>query len=192
MAKIFNGVKRDASHSVFTKVQKMDNASRVVNAEKMELSPDNLELAEISANKLFESSAFTCFIQSLKSSLRRDTNRVPLTRLYIKAYRLTKGFSVILTESENRDNALKENTRVNGKTFWHKPLPQKTPHFYFQSLRSGVKVARQFAILKRKQDKVLSFEALFATRYAQISAILTPGQKEQIYKSYIDGLGLDN
>ena len=192
MTKIFSGVKSDANQNVITKVQKMDNASKVVNAEKMEAKADMLETAENSANKLFEAYAFKCFIQALKTSLKNDTNRATLTKLYIKAYRLTSGFSVILTESENKDNTLKENTKVNGRTYWHKPLPQKTPHFYFQALKSGVKVAKQFAILKRKQDKVLSFEALFATKYAQISAILTPEQKEQIYKSYIDGLGLDN
>lgn len=192
MTKIFSGVKSDANQNVITKVQKMDNASKVVNAEKMEAKADMLETAENSANKLFEAYAFKCFIQALKTSLKNDTNRATLTKLYIKAYRLTSGFSVILTESENKENTLKENTKVNGRTYWHKPLPQKTPHFYFQALKSGVKVAKQFAILKRKQDKVLSFEALFATKYAQISAILTPEQKEQIYKSYIDGLGLDN
>lgn len=192
MTKIFNGVQSDANQNVITKVQKMDNASKVVNAEKMEAKADLLEIAENSANKMFEKYAFTCFIQALKVHLKVSENRATLTKLYIKAYRLTSGFSVILTESENKDNTLKENTKVNGRTYWHKPLPQKTPHFYFQALRSGVKVAKQFAILKRKQDKVLSFEALFATKYAQISAILTPEQKEQIYKSYIDGLGLDN
>lgn len=191
MTKIFNGVKSDANQNVITKVQKMDNASKVVNAEKMEAKADLLEIAENSANKLFEAYAFNCFIQALKTSLKNDTNRATLTKLYIKAYRLTSGFSVILTESENKDNTLKENTKVNGRTYWHKPLPQKTPHFYFQALKSGVKVAKQFAILKRKQDKVLSFEALFATKYAQISAILTPEQKEQIYKSYLDGLNLN-
>lgn len=191
MDKIFNGVKSDANQNVITKVQKMDNTSKVVNAEKMEAKPDILELAENSANKLFEAYAFNCFIQALKTSLKNDTNRATLTKLYIKAYRLTSGFSVILTESENKDNTLKENTKVNGKTFWHKPLPQKTPHFYFQALKSGVKVAKQFAILKRKQDKVLSFEALFATKYAQISAILTPEQKEQIYKSYLNSLNIN-
>lgn len=191
MDKIFSGVKSDANQNVITKVQKMDNASKVVNAEKMEAKADMLETAENSANKLFEAYAFKCFIQALKTSLKNDTNRATLTKLYIKAYRLTSGFSVILTESENKDNTLKENTKVNGRTYWHKPLPQKTPHFYFQALKSGVKVAKQFAILKRKQDKVLSFEALFATKYAQISAILTPEQKEQIYKSYLDGLNLN-
>lgn len=192
MTKIFDGVKSDANQNVITKVQKMDNGTKFDDAEKMEAKADMLETAENSANKLFEAYAFKCFIQALKTSLKNDTNRATLTKLYIKAYRLTSGFSVILTESENKENTLKENTKVNGRTYWHKPLPQKTPHFYFQALKSGVKVAKQFAILKRKQDKVLSFEALFATKYAQISAILTPEQKEQIYKSYIDGLGLDN
>lgn len=192
MAKIFNGVKSDANQNVITKVQKMDNGTAFDNAEKMEKTADLLEVAEPQANAMFEACAFKCFIQALRTSLKNDPNRATLTKLYIKAYRLTSGFSVILTESENKDNALKENTKVNGRTYWHKPLPQKTPHFYFQALKSGVKVAKQFAILKRKQDKVLSFEALFATKYAQISAILTPEQREQIYKSYIDGLGLDN
>lgn len=192
MTKIFNGVQSDAKKAVTAKVQKMDNSTKFDNANQMEAKADLLEIAENNANKMFEKFAFNCFISSLKENLKTDANRVTLTKLYIKAYRLTNGFSVILTESENKDNTLKENTKVNGKTFWHKPLPQKTPHFYFQALKSGVKVAKQFAILKRKQDKVLSFEALFATKYAQISAILTPEQKEQIYKSYIDGLGLDN
>lgn len=191
MTKIFNGVQSDAKQNVTTKVQKMNGSEKLANAEKMEAKADILELSEIQANKDFEKYAFTCFIQSLKASLKTDANRATLTKLYIKAYRLTNGFSVILTESENKDGVLKECTKVNGKTFWHKGLPQITPHFYYASLKSGIKVAKQFQILKRKQDKVLSFEALFSTKYAQISAILTPEQKEQIYKSYLDSLNLN-
>lgn len=191
MTKIFSGAQSDAKQNVTTKVQKMDNATKTANAEKMEAKADVLETAENQANKMFEKYAHMCFIQALKASLKTDANRATLTKLYIKAYRLTNGFSVILTESENKDGNLKECTKVNGKTFWHKDLPQITPHFFFASLKSGIKVAKQFQILKRKQDKVLSFEALFATKYAQISAILTPEQKEQIYKSYLDGLNLN-
>lgn len=191
MAKIFNGVKSDAKQNVTTKVQKMDNGTKFDNANRMEANFDILEVSESQANKLFEKYAFKCFVESLKANVRKDANRKTLAKLYIKAYRLTNGFSVVLTESENKDNALKECTKVNGKTFWHKPLPQKTPHFYFASLKSGVKVAKQFAILERKREKVLTFEQLFATKYAQISAILTPEQKEQIYKSYLDGLNIN-
>lgn len=191
MTKIFNNVQASEAGNVTTKVQKMDNASKIVNAEKMETKPDILELAENQANKLFEKLAFSCFIQSLKANVKADANRQTLVNLYIRAYRLTKGFTVILTESENKDGVLKEFTKVNGKVFWHKPLPQTTPHFYFASLKSGIKVAKQFAILERKREKVLSFEQLFATKYAQIANILTPEQKEQIYKSYLDGLNIN-
>lgn len=191
MAKIFNGVKSDAKQNVTTKVQKMDNGTKFDNANKMETKAELLDVAESQANKLFEKYAFKCFFESLKASVKMDENRKTLAKLYIKAYRLTQGFSVVLTESENKDNVLKECTKVNGKTFWHKPIPQKTPHFYFQALKSGVKVAKQFAILERKREKVLTFEQLFATKYAQISAILTPEQKEQIYKSYLDSLNIN-
>lgn len=191
MTKIFSGAQSDAKQNVTTKAQKMNVSEKLANAEKMEAKADVLENAEICANKMFEKYAFTCFIQALKASLKTDENSATLTKLYIKAYRLTKGFSVILTESENKDGVLKECTKVNGKTFWHKGLPQITPHFYFQALKSGVKVAKQFQILKRKQDRVLSFKDLFATKYAQISNILTQEQKEQIYKSYLDGLNLN-
>ena len=190
MAKIFNGVQSDVKQNVSVKTQKMDNTTKLANAEKMEKTADLLEISENQANAMFESYAFECFIQALKTNLKADANRQTLVKLYIRAYRLTKGFTVILTESENKDGVLKEFTKVNGKVYWHKPLPQTTPHFYFQALKSGVKVAKQFAILERKREKVLSFEQLFATKYAQISAILTPEQKEQIYKSYLDGLNI--
>lgn len=191
MAKIFNGVKSDAKQNVTTKVQKMDNNTKFDNANKMETKADLLDVAEIQANAMFESYAFECFIQALKANVKADANRQTLVKLYIRAYRLTKGFTVVLTESENKDGVLKEFTKVNGKVFWHKPLPQTTPHFYFASLKSGIKVAKQFAILERKREKVLTFEQLFATKYAQISAILTPEQKEQIYKSYLDSLNIN-
>lgn len=191
MTKIFNGVQNDAKQNVSVKTQKMDNGTKFDNAEKMEKTADILEISENQASAMFEKLAFSCFIQSLKANVKADANRQTLTKLYIRAYRLTKGFTVILTESENKDGVLKENTKVNGKTFWHKPIPQVTPHFYFQALKSGVKVAKQFEILKRKQDKVLTFGQLFATKYAQIANILTPEQKEQIYKSYLDGLNLN-
>lgn len=191
MAKIFNGVKTDAKKNVTKKLQKMNTEEKLENAKNMETAPDILETAESQASKLFEKCAYKCFFESLKANVKTDENRKTLVKLYIKAYRLTKGFSVVLTESENKDNALKEFTKVNGKTFWHKPLPQKTPHFYFAALKSGVKVAKQFAILERKREKVLTFEQLFATKYAQISAILTPEQKEQIYRSYLDGLNIN-
>lgn len=191
MTKIFNGVKSDAKQNVTTKVQKMDNGTKFDNAEKMEKTADLLEVSENQANAMFESYAFECFIQALKANVKADANRRTLVTLYIRAYRLTKGFTVILTESENKDGVLKEFTKVNGKVYWHKPLPQKTPHFYFQALKSGIKVAKQFAILERKREKVLSFEQLFATKYAQIANILTPEQKEQIYKSYLDGLNIN-
>ena len=192
MAKIFNGVKSDAKQRVSTKVQKMNNNTKFENAKNMETKADLLDVAESQANKLFEKYAFKCFFESLKANVKADENRETLAKLYIKAYRLTRGFSVVLTESENKDNVLKECTKVNGKTFWHKPIPQKTPRFYFQALKSGVKVAKQFAILERKREKVLTFEQLFATKYAQISAILTPEQKEQIYRSYLDGLNIQD
>lgn len=190
MTKIFNGIQNDAKQNVSVKTQKMDNSTKLANAEKMEAKADILEISENQANAMFESYAFECFIQALKANVKADANRQTLVKLYIRAYRLTKGFSVILTESENKDNALKEFTKVNGKIYWHKPLPQKTPHFYFQALKSGIKVAKQFAILERKREKVMSFEQLFTTKYAQIANILTPEQKEQIYKSYLDGLNI--
>lgn len=191
MTKIFNGVQIDAKQNVTTKVQKMDNASKVANAEKMEKTADLLDISETQANAMFESYAFECFIQALKANVKADANRQTLVKLYIRAYRLTNGFTVILTESENKDNALKECTKVNGRTYWHKPLPQTTPHFYFASLKSGVKVAKQFAILERKREKVLTFEQLFATKYAQISAILTPEQKDTIYQGYLNNLNIN-
>lgn len=191
MTKIFNGVQIDAKQNVSVKVQKMDNGTKFDNAEKMEKTADLLEISENQANAMFESYAFECFIQALKANLKTDANRQTLVNLYIRAYRLTNGFSVILTESENKDGVLKEFTKVNGKVFWHKPLPQTTPHFYFQALKSGVKVAKQFAILERKREKVLTFEQLFATKYAQISAILTPEQKEAIYQGYLNSLNIN-
>ena len=191
MAKIFNGVKSDAKQNVTTNVQKMDNGTRFDNANKMEAKADILDVAENQANKMFEKYAFKCFVESLKANVKTDENRKTLAKLYIKAYRLTNGFSVVLTESENKDNALKEFTKVNGKTFWHKPIPQKTPHFYFAALKSGVKVAKQFAIMERKREKVLTFEQLFATKYAQIAAILPPELKEEIYKNYLDNLNIN-
>lgn len=191
MAKIFNGVSNETKQNVMAKVQKMNNCTRFDNANKMETEADLLAAAESQANKLFEKYAFKCFVESLKANVKKDDNRKMLAKLYIKAYRLTQGFSVVLTESENKDNALKECTKVNGKTFWHKPLPQKTPHFYFAALKSGVKVAKQFAIMERKREKVLTFEQLFATKYAQIAPILPQELKKEIYKNYIESLNLN-
>lgn len=191
MTKIFNNIQASEAGNVTAKVQKMDNDTKFVNAEKMEKTADILELSEKQANAMFEAYAFECFIQALKANVKADTNRQTLTKLYIRAYRLTNGFTVILTESENKDGNMKEFTKVNGKTFWHKPIPQKTPHFYFASLKSGVKVAKQFAILEKKREKVLSFEQLFATKYAQISAILTPEQKDTIYQGYLNNLNIN-
>lgn len=192
MTKLFNNVQASEAGNVTKKVAKLDNETKFENATKLEKIPDFFETVETVANKEYEKLAFSCFVKSLKSGLKNDPNRQTLAKLFIKSYRLTKGFTVILTESENKDGNMKECTKVNGKTFWHKCLPQKTPHFYLSSLKSGVKVAKQIQIVEKKREKVLSFDQLFSTKYSAIANILTPEQRDTIYQDYLNSLNIDN
>lgn len=164
MGKVFNKVQQSttkemrqsaASVSKLTSNEKFDNAAAMeqVPGEKKITSFDILkDWQKKNAVKL----AAYCLAEA-------EGKNISLFREYLKAKEQTKGFSIIYTESENKDNTFTEFTSVKNskgetRVFWHKVQEVSEAKDILRAFAAYRRFAEALRIQAKEQKKLQEIE----------------------------------